>query len=38
MKASIRSKLEQISERFQEITALLADPDDTGAMPTRSAT
>ncbi|MCG8429225.1 MAG: peptide chain release factor 1, partial [Chromatiales bacterium] len=27
MKASIRSKLEQISERFEEITALLADPD-----------
>ena len=27
MKASIRNKLEHISERFQEITALLADPD-----------
>ncbi len=26
MKASIRSKLEQISERFEEVTALLADP------------
>jgi peptide chain release factor 1 len=27
MKPSIRSKLEQISERYQEITVLLADPD-----------
>ncbi len=27
MKASIRSKLEHISERFQEITALLAEPE-----------
>jgi len=27
MKASIRSKLEQVAERFEEITALLADPD-----------
>ena len=27
MKASIRTKLEHISDRFQEITALLADPD-----------
>lgn len=27
MKASIRNKLEQISERAQEITALMADPD-----------
>jgi peptide chain release factor 1 len=26
MKASIRSKLDQIAERFEEITALLADP------------
>ena len=26
MNASIRSKLEQISDRYQEITALLADP------------
>ena len=26
MKASIRSKLEQLGERFEEITALLADP------------
>ena len=26
MKASIRSKLDQITERFEEITALLADP------------
>ncbi|MCW8903523.1 peptide chain release factor 1 [Sedimenticola sp.] len=27
MKASIRSKLEQIAERFEEITALLAEPE-----------
>ncbi len=27
MKASIRSRLEQISERFEEITALLSDPE-----------
>ena len=27
MKASIRSKLEHISERYQEITALLAEPE-----------
>ena len=27
MKASIRSKLEQISERFEEITALLSEPE-----------
>ncbi|OQX47424.1 MAG: hypothetical protein B0D85_01455, partial [Candidatus Sedimenticola endophacoides] len=30
MKASIRSKLEQITERFEEITALLADPEVQG--------
>ena len=30
MKDSIRSKLEQISERYQEITALLADPEVQG--------
>ena len=30
MKPSIRSKLEHISERYQEITALLADPDVQG--------
>jgi len=27
MKASIRSRLDQVSERFEELTALLADPD-----------
>ncbi|MCW9021626.1 MAG: PCRF domain-containing protein, partial [Sedimenticola sp.] len=27
MKASIRSKLDQIAERFEEITALLAEPE-----------
>ena len=27
MKTSIRSKLEHISDRYQEITALLADPE-----------
>jgi len=30
MKASIHSKLDQISERFEEITALLADPEIQG--------
>ncbi|MES9846294.1 MAG: PCRF domain-containing protein, partial [Candidatus Sedimenticola sp. 6PFRAG5] len=30
MKDSIRSKLDHISERFEEITALLADPDVQG--------
>ncbi|MEW7975955.1 MAG: peptide chain release factor 1 [Candidatus Sedimenticola endophacoides] len=30
MKASIHSKLEQITERFEEITALLADPEVQG--------
>ncbi len=30
MKPSIRSKLEQIADRFEEITALLADPDVQG--------
>ncbi len=30
MKSSIRSKLEHISERYQEITALLADPEVQG--------
>jgi len=30
MKSSIRSKLEQISERFEEITALLAEPEVQG--------
>ncbi|MCP3668874.1 MAG: PCRF domain-containing protein, partial [Gammaproteobacteria bacterium] len=30
MKSSIRSKLDQISERFEEITALLAEPEVQG--------